>query len=123
MRVLIIDDEPATRGAMRALLEQAGFVVAEASGGEEGLRAFAQDGADVVLCDLFMPDMDGLQAIQEFRCRFPGVKVVAVSGGGLAGRVDMLAAARFMGADGVLHKPFDMAAAVTEIGRVMSGAV
>src|SRR5947209_4368981 len=102
MRVLIIDDDAKVRAVLRVMLESAGFEAAEAGDGEEGVRAFRRLEADVVLCDLFMPGRDGLEAIRGLRREFPGVKVIAMSGGGFGGAVDMLPAARLLGAAAVL---------------------
>jgi two-component system chemotaxis response regulator CheY len=117
MRVLLIDDDPACRRAARMMLERSGFEVAEAADGADGLKAFRQGGADVVLCDLFMPDVDGLEVIRRLREEAPAARVVAVSGGGNSGDADLLDVARLLGAAGTLHKPFrreELACAVRE---------
>jgi CheY-like chemotaxis protein len=108
MRVLVVDDDAAVRGAVRALLEGAGFAVAEAADGGAALRALRGDPADAVLSDLYMPGRDGLELIRELARAAPRVRVVAMSGGPAAG--DMLRAARFLGAAEILAKPFDRAA-------------
>jgi CheY-like chemotaxis protein len=123
MRVLIVDDDVKVRAALRVLLETAGFEVVEAGDGQEGARAYRRQAADVVLCDLFMPGRDGLELIRDLRREFPGVKIVAMSGGGFKGTVDMLPVARFFGAASVLYKPFDQAAAVAALERILQAPV
>jgi DNA-binding response OmpR family regulator len=108
MRILLIDDDAAIRKLIRMILEKAGFEVVEAADGKAGIRAYRNHGADVVLCDLFMPDLDGLEVIRGLCREFPDVKVIALSGGGFQGTVDMLPAARVLGAVAVLHKPFKL---------------
>jgi DNA-binding NtrC family response regulator len=105
-RILVIDDSTHVRVLLRTALQLAGHQVIEASNGEEGLRAFRQQPADLVLCDLFMPVRDGLETIRDLHNDFPGVKVVAMSGGAFQGRVNMLPAAGHLGAIAVLDKPF-----------------
>src|SRR4051812_16983873 len=107
--VLVIDDEAAIRSFVRLALEKAGHRVSEAADGDEGLRAFRADPADLVLCDIFMPEKDGLETIQILRRASPGVPVVAIGGGNYRG-TDFLAVARKLGATAALYKPFAAAA-------------
>src|SRR5262245_29634202 len=116
MRVLLIDDDTLSRRATRGMLEQSGFEVTEAASGAEGLAAFREAGADVVLCDVFMPDMDGLEVIRRLRLEVPGTCVVAMASA-YRGKVDLLRVARLLGAARVLRKPFaqeEVAQAVRE---------
>jgi CheY-like chemotaxis protein len=120
LRVLLIDDDRAFRQIARMMLERAGFEVAEAVGGAEGVRTFRQEGADVVLCDLFMPDVDGLEVIGEL-CH-DGAHIVAMSGG-YCNKLDLLNMARILGAVQVLHKPFDQEEVAHAIERAaLAGA-
>ncbi|WP_020474485.1 response regulator [Zavarzinella formosa] len=107
--VLLVDDDVMVRAATRLMLERAGIDVAEAGDGAEGVRLFQKRQADVVLCDLFMPGKDGLELIRELCRDYPGVRIIAMSGGGHNGAVDMLPAARKLGAAKVLYKPFNQA--------------
>jgi CheY-like chemotaxis protein len=107
-RILIIDDNSEFRFMLRALLEGAGHQVAEAGNGNEGIRCFHGDPCDLICCDLFMPEKEGLETIRELCHDFPTVKIVAMSGGGgTDGSVDMLPIARYFGAVEVLQKPFE----------------
>ncbi len=92
---------------MLRLLERAGHTTAEADGGAEGLRQLAAQPADVVVTDLFMPDMDGLEFMRELALRHPGMRVIAVSGGGSMDAASILAVATALGAVRTLSKPFD----------------
>jgi DNA-binding NtrC family response regulator len=108
MRILVVDDDRTVRNAVRVMLEEAGMEISEATNGAEALRALRRHGADVVLCDLFMPEQDGMEFLRELRPRSSGVRVVAMSGGGnFHGTVDLLPVARFLGAVAVLPKPFN----------------
>jgi CheY-like chemotaxis protein len=116
-RILLIDDDADARAVTRLMLETAGVAVVEAEDGAAGIRAFRAAGADLVLCDLFMPGVDGIEVIRELCREFPAVKIVAMSAGGFAGRVDLLAVARRVGAVEVLHKPFTQQALLEAVGR------
>ena len=104
--VLVIDDDPLQRAALRGLLG-AGHAVAEAADGEEGLAALRAGGVDAVVCDLFMPGVDGLELLRTARREFPAVPFVAVSGGGAYGLHELLDVAACLGAAAVLRKPFE----------------
>jgi DNA-binding response OmpR family regulator len=119
MRILVIDDSPVARIALRGMLEAAGFTIVEAADGKEGLRTFRSVGADVVVCDLFMPGVDGLQVIRELRREFPAVKLIAISGGSSNCTMDVLPMAQRLGADEVLYKPFGPAALLAAIREVL----
>jgi CheY-like chemotaxis protein len=98
MRVLLIDDEEFFRVYGRGVLESAGHEVVVAGDGRDGVGLYRREGADVVVTDLFMPGRDGLELIRELVATRPGVRIVAASGGGFAGRVDLLEVARHLGA-------------------------
>jgi len=82
------------------------------------LRMYRTHGADLVLVDLFMPERDGLEVIKALRGAIPQPKIVAMSGGGRAGNVDVLQAAAAFGAALVFRMPFasrDLLAAIHEL--------
>src|SRR6267378_6795934 len=83
-RILVMDDDELLRGALRVALEAAGYEVVEAANGDEGLRLQREQGADLVLVDIFMPERDGLEVIRALRAETPQTKIVAMSGGGQA---------------------------------------
>lgn len=116
-RILIADDNAQLRAALRTVLEEEGFEVVEAKDGDEALRLFREKPAEVVLCDVFMPGKDGLEAIQEFRRGWPDLKIIAVSGGAFAGEVDLLTVAKHLGAAEILYKPFKAADLLAAIRR------
>lgn len=105
--ILVIDDEPDIRLLIRGLLEKAGHRIDEASNGEEGLIRASENDYAVVVCDLIMPDKEGIETIMELRRRHPDARVVAVSGGGIRRQMNILHMAQKLGADRILPKPFD----------------
>jgi len=106
-RILVADDNAPFRAAVRMVLEAEGFEVVEAKDGAEAMRLFREVPVAVVLCDVFMPDKDGLETIQELRRESPGVKIIAISGGAFEGNLDLLGVARQLGAAEILYKPFN----------------
>jgi CheY-like chemotaxis protein len=109
-RILIVDDDPILRTAIGLMLEGTNFEIEEAADGRSALRILRARPADLILCDVFMPEKDGLEVLREVPREFAGIKVVAMSGGGaFHGTVNLLPLAACLGAAGVLHKPFEQA--------------
>jgi two-component system response regulator FlrC len=105
--ILIIDDDLDFRETFRDALELAGFDVIAAEDGEAALVALEQHGVSLVITDMLMPGMDGIDVIHAIRQRNPGLKVIAISGGNANSRgVPSLIMASQIGADRVLKKPF-----------------
>jgi len=91
---------------IRRTLESRGYSVFEASDGADGLRLLAQQAADLVITDIFMPGLDGIETLRQIRKEFPQVKVIVISGGDSTGTLDMRRDAEFLGAVRSLAKPF-----------------
>ncbi len=81
VQVLIVDDQPRTRQSLKALLATCPSIstVQEAANGAEAIERVEQAQPDLVLMDILMPVMDGLQATRQIKTRWPQVKVVALS--------------------------------------------
>jgi len=105
-RVLVIDDNPDIRLTAQALLEAEGFQVSVARDGAEALALQRASPFDVVVTDIYMPGMEGVETIHELRKHFPATRILAMSGGGKAGKVDYMQVARQLGAAKTLRKPF-----------------
>jgi CheY-like chemotaxis protein len=103
--ILVADDDPLLRRTLTDILGSA-FDVIEASDGDEAVRLCVERRPDVAVLDLVMPRLDGLDAIRKIRAECPGIRIVAVSGGGRNRYLDILAVADQLGADAVLPKPF-----------------
>jgi CheY-like chemotaxis protein len=101
------------------LLRRAGHQVFEARDGEDTLTACHREMFDILFCDLFLPGIGGLQVIREVRRDFPAVKIVAISGGGGRGYVEHLYAARMLGAEAAIHKPFGPKALLQALEKVL----
>ena len=104
-RVLVIDDDAPTRLLCRVLLEEEGYQVTEAADGAEGVLRFTERPADAVLCDVYMPEMDGLETIEHLTSEFLGVRIVAMSAG-FPEQHALTALCKRLGAVTSLAKPF-----------------
>ena len=121
MRVLFVDDNAMNREVVKGMLAAADVPMVEAEDAEIGLRLIDTDSFDLILMDLRMPGMDGLDAIRAIRARgdakanLPIIVVTADNGRDV--RAQSLAA----GADDLLHKPVQMQVLFDTIGRVLTG--
>ncbi len=107
-RILVIDDDLHTRLAIRAWLKRYGFRVAIADGSVNGLAALDEAAFDLMVVDIFMPNMRGFEAIRLFE-RAPAVPLIAISGYAFSGAEDdhaCLKMALSLGATRCLRKPF-----------------
>jgi two-component system chemotaxis response regulator CheY len=105
-RILLVDDDDLLRGALHQILVRAGYDVDDASNGRVAVREYRRQRYDAVITDIVMPDEDGLGTIRELRRLNPGVKIIAISGGGLGKAGDYLGIAQMLGAMRTLAKPF-----------------
>ncbi len=106
--ILLVEDIDIVRFALSTLLKASGHKVTEACDGIAAMRAIYDVRFDIVVTDVFMPEMDGIELIRQLRDSHPDVKIVAISGGG-AGQLAEFAmntASKF-GADVALQKPVD----------------
>lgn len=103
-RVLVVDDERAIRDTLREILEDAGYEVAVAEDGVKALEQFNQERYDVVLCDIKMPGMDGIELLDKLQAESE-VPVVMVSG---HGTIETAVDALKRGAYDYIEKPLDL---------------
>jgi two-component system, NtrC family, nitrogen regulation response regulator NtrX len=103
--ILIIDDEKAIRKTLSEILSYEGYKIEEASDGEEGLKKFKDKNYDVVLCDIKMPKLDGLEFLDKARDANPDVPVIMISG---HGTIETAVEAVKKGAYDYISKPPDL---------------
>jgi CheY-like chemotaxis protein len=101
-----MEDDEALRGLLARVLRSAGYDVVEAPDGATGLARWREQGADLVLTDIHMPDTNGIEVMLELRTFAPALPVIAMSGGQRALDLDLLGSARLLGAVSILAKPF-----------------
>lgn len=121
MQVLLVDDDANARKIARKMLERAGHQVAESADGLQGFLLLRTAPFDLVVTDIIMPVMNGLEFIKSARQLKPTLKVVAMSGGARTGSADPLEAARQHGASATLHKPFTLTDLSDSIGQCFGG--
>jgi len=105
-RILVIDDQESMRTVLRLVLRGAGHEVLEASNGRLGLELYREQSADLIITDILMPEMNGLELMLELTRSFLNVKVIAMTGElESTGTLDK---AKLLGARQTFQKPFDM---------------
>lgn len=119
-RLILIDDDPEIRRVYGIVLERAGHEVREAEDGKQAISLHQQAPADVLVTDILMPEMDGIEMINELRRRFTRVKIVAMSGGDRISADYYLDLAKKLGAARVLLKPVRPADLVQAVSEVLS---
>ena len=113
-RVLVVEDEQTDRVILAGIVEGMGHEVFFASDGEQAFKSFLKNSIEIVITDLQMPHVDGLEFIVELKSLFPDVPVIAVSGKGH----ELLAVAEKKGACVALSKPVDPDQLLEAIARV-----
>jgi CheY-like chemotaxis protein len=117
--ILLIDDDDLVREVIRSGLERSGHHVFEASDGKKGLAAHQATPVDLVITDIIMPGMEGLETIIKFRRQYPNLKVIAISGGGMGKAGDYLTLAAKFGAHRTVAKPFSIEKLSNIAGEVL----
>ena len=105
--ILVIDDDRDLRETLKEALERAGYLVGAAADGRAGLKLLREHPVDLVITDIFMPEMDGIETILTMRALRPGLQIIAMSGGGSFDGLEFLQAAHQLGAFCAIPKPFD----------------
>jgi DNA-binding response OmpR family regulator len=107
--VLVIDDDAPIRELLAATLRRHGYTVCLAADGRGAGPLLARYHFRLLVTDIFMPYMDGIEVIMQARRRHPELPVLAMSGGGISGGPDRtLLPARYLGCRRTLEKPFDL---------------
>ena len=110
--VLVIDDEEDVRRVVEVMLKNAGHDAVLAVDGNDALRQFRRQHFELVICDVFMPDKEGIETLKEIRQLHPTVPIIMMSGGSPTAHFwgathrDYLATAEAFGATRTIAKPF-----------------
>lgn len=129
-QVLVIDDDADVRDAIRRVLERAGYTVRTSADAVEALNQLNDQPVHVIITDIIMPKVNGVEAIRAILRDFPDARIIAISGGGNFGidsykpnaitTTAYLAAAERAGAHYVLSKPFESADIVQAVEHVLA---
>jgi len=124
--ILIVDDNIAVQATIRLLLERAGHSVVVANDGRKGLAIVEAGNFDLLFLDIFMPGMDGLEAMRLIHQQQPLLPIIVISGRPIepdpAKGLDFLTMATRLGAVGSLQKPFKPAALLSAVADCLDAA-
>lgn len=119
-RILVIDDDPMARTVISEMLISEGHDPFLANDGSEGLEAFFKEKFDLVITDIIMPGVEGIETIIELRKKFQDVKIIAVSGGGRLGAYSHLELAEKIGAQKTLAKPIRKNILINAVNQLLN---
>jgi CheY-like chemotaxis protein len=125
-KILIVDDDSAVQATIRLLLERAGHSVMVAGDGRKGLAIFEAGDFNLLLLDIFMPGMDGLETMRLVHQQQPRIPIIVISGRPIvpdpAAGPDFLTMATKLGAICSLQKPFKPAALLEAVANSLEAA-
>jgi two-component system, NtrC family, nitrogen regulation response regulator NtrX len=114
--ILVVDDEPAIQGTLRAVLEDEGYRVTTAGAGEAAVRAVTDEAPDLVFLDIWMPGMDGLETLAELKRVRPETTVIMISG---HGTIETAVKATRLGAYDFIEKPMSLEKTLVSVTRAL----
>lgn len=114
-RVLVVDDESQMREVLGQALTRRGHTVDQAADGRQALQRLAEHQPDLVITDLVMPEMEGIETIQALRRKCPALPIIAISGGGRVDPENYLSMAGQIGANRTFAKPFSLEEILTAV--------
>jgi two-component system, chemotaxis family, chemotaxis protein CheY len=118
-RIMVVDDDPGIRRTLQILLSKAGYEVIQARDGSEAIKLWRDHGGDLVITDLHMPEKDGFQTIIELLSHTPGIRIIAMSGGGQTKRLDLLGNMALLGSVHTIEKPFTLAEMMAVVSQAL----
>jgi DNA-binding response OmpR family regulator len=121
-RILLADDEPKLCDLFARDLEGLGYDVRTASDGHEVMAVLEAEAVDLLVTDINMPDMNGIEILVALRDRGSRMPVIAISGGGHVDKDLLLALASILEASATLEKPFSLEALRAAVECVLSDA-
>lgn len=106
-RLLIVDDEEPIRKMLSQTFKRQGFDVSDASNGRIAIDRQRKTPAHLIIIDLIMPEMEGIETIRKLKSEFPDVKIIAITGGERTSGEDNLKMAKMLGAERTFTKPIE----------------
>ena len=116
--VLLVDDDEGMRHLLKRILERAGFVTAIANNGRDALERFRERPIDLVITDMVMPEMDGIELIRALTAERPGLPIIAISG--VHDWANYLRMAITLGAKAGIQKPVGAADLAGTVRRLLA---
>ena len=121
-RILIVDDEAMIRALLTEILSQEGYDVIAAEDGEVAVSILEGGGIDLIITDIFMPEVEGLETLRRIMKDQPDQKIMVISGGGRSGYLNVLDAAMSLGAMEQIAKPFSPSELLTKVDLCLAAA-
>ena len=118
MKILVVDDVADIRMALEKVLTRNGHEVKSADNGLQALNLLGIDDFDMLITDIIMPKVDGIELIKEVKAKYPDIKVIAMSGGGLAANYEQVFKAAQKYVTHFLEKPFSKTQLINIIERM-----
>lgn len=115
--IMIIDDEPSILQSLGGLLSDEGFEVLTASNGYEGLKMIEQEAPDLVLLDIWMPGIDGIETLKEIKKIHPFLPVIIITG---HGNIETAVKATKLGAFDLIEKPLSIDKIIVDINNALN---
>lgn len=118
--ILVVDDDPVLRQVITLALEGAGHSVLRCENGRKAVEFLSHQAADLLITDIIMPEMDGVETVRAVRRLQPQLPILAISGGGSFDPGDYLGLAQAFGATEVLPKPFLPAQLIERVAKLLA---
>jgi CheY-like chemotaxis protein len=118
--ILVVDEDQTTRMVIRTLLEDAGHEVVEAANGSEGLRALVDRVPDLIITELYMDGMDGIELLRRVRKAWLSEPVLVMSSRSGLDAARVLQVAQVLGASGLLDKPIVERHLLDAVGAILA---
>src|SRR5210317_697872 len=115
--IMIVDDEPSIRTSLEGVLEDEGYKVICASDGNEALKTIEEEMPDLILLDIWMPGIDGIETLKRMRSLHPGLQVIMISG---HGSIETAVTATKLGAYDFIEKPLSLERTLVTIQNALN---
>ncbi|MBW2179977.1 MAG: sigma-54-dependent Fis family transcriptional regulator, partial [Deltaproteobacteria bacterium] len=115
--ILIVDDEPTIQQSLSGILSDEGFEISIASNGYEALQIIQKDSPDLVLLDIWMPGIDGIETLKEIKKENPNIQVIIITG---HGTIETAVTATKLGAFDLIEKPLSIDKIIVSISNALN---
>jgi len=121
-KILIVEDSESSRASLETILKELDHDVIAVEDGRAGLKALESQGPfDLIVTDIFMPEVDGIELIEKSKAAYPDTRIIAISAGGMGIKgSEMLEIASDLGAEKIVNKPFSSDEISSAVAAVLS---